>query len=129
MRRRDFLTTTAAAAAIVAVCPTANAATVLPTLPITGFNRTQFRSWIDDEFRLSGPGSLRAAHATLIAVDDGPECTGIEQFSAVFRGAALPTGLCRLSHADGAQFVLHLHGSLHSNLRRAHFSLLEPQHG
>ena len=129
MRRRDFLTTTAASAAVVAVGATGDAATVLPSSQTKGFNRAQFRSWLDHEFRLSARSSLRASRATLTAVDDGPGCRGLEQFSVVFRGAAsLPTGLCWVSHTDGAQFMLHLHGLPGGAVRRAHFSLLEPQH-
>jgi hypothetical protein len=125
MRRRDFLTTTASAA-VVAVGATGDAA-ILPTSRTNGFNRAQFRSWVNDDFRLSAQSSLRAIRATLTAVDDGPGCRGLEQFSVVFRGAAsLPTGLCWVSHTNGAQFMLHLHGLPGGTVRRAHFSLLEP---
>ncbi|MGO9930509.1 MAG: DUF6916 family protein [Steroidobacteraceae bacterium] len=129
MQRREFLTASAASAALLAAGSTGSAATVvLPAAGAAGFNRARFRSWLNDEFQVTAWGSLRRSRATLAAVDDGPSHAGLEQFSIVFRGSApLPAGLCWVSHPD-AQFVLHLHGAVGGMQRRAHFSLLEARH-
>jgi hypothetical protein len=105
--------------------------TVSPTAePGGGFSRTRFRSWLNQEFRLTASNSLRGARAVLIAVEDGPAHAGLDQFSVVFRGgASLPQGLTWLSRPGGTQFMLHLNGEPAGTLRRAHFSLLETQNG
>jgi len=129
MHRREFLATTAASAAMLAV-GVAGSADAWPCGASNGFNRARFKSWLNREFRLGAQGAPRGFRATLMTVDDGPTHAGLEQFSIVFRGStALPTGLCRLSPPDGAPFMLHLSGIPGGTLRRAHFSLLEPQHG
>jgi hypothetical protein len=115
---------------MVAVGKTGNAAGVWPTPAASGFSGARFRSWLNEEFRLTPGDSLRSSRATLVAVEDGPSHAGLEQFSLVFRGgASLPTGLCWLSRADGTQFMLHLQGAPATTLRHAHFSLLEVRHG
>ena len=127
MRRRDFIATGAVSATAAAVGASTQKALAMPGSPSNRLNRTTFRSWLGSEFRLSAGSSFRTSPATLVAVDDGPTSAGLEQFSVVFGGATpLPTGLCWVTHADGAQFLLHLHGQPHAARRRAHFSLLEP---
>ena len=130
MRRREFLTVSAASAAMAAAGNGSKAAQVLRTTPAEGFSRAQFRSWLDEDFGVTHAGSLRRSRATLIAVDDGPTHGRLEQFSVVFRGSTpMPRGLCWISPPGGAQFMLHLHGTPGTSLRRAHFSLLEARHG
>jgi hypothetical protein len=130
MQRRKFLTASAATATLMAVGKTGNTAGVSPTPATNGFSGARFRSWLNEEFRLTSGSSLRSSRATLVAVEDGPARPGLDQFSVVFRGSAsLPTGLCWLSRADGTQFMLHLQGAPAATLRHAHFSLLEVRHG
>jgi hypothetical protein len=131
MHRREFLTVSAASAALAAVGGSGNATAASPAAEPGGeFNRTRFRSWLNEEFRLTASDSLRGSRATLIAVEDGPAHAGLDQFSVVFRGgASLPRGLTWLSRSDGTLFLLDLNGAPTGTLRRAHFSLLETQHG
>jgi len=126
MRRRDFIATSAVSATAAAVGVSAQKAMAFPGSPTKRLSRATFRSWLGSEFRLSAGSSFRTAVATLVAVDDGPASAGLEQFSVVFGGTtSMPTGLCWISHADGAQFLLHLNGPPDGARRRAHFSLLE----
>ncbi|HEY0801332.1 MAG TPA: hypothetical protein VGD54_10850 [Steroidobacteraceae bacterium] len=125
MRRREFLSTGAACAALAAAGP-GNAAAVSQADRPEGFSRAQFRAWLNQEFNLVQAGSLRQSRATLIAVDDAIPHAKLDEFSVLFRGgAAMPGGLCWLSPPNGPQFLLHLHGAPEGSLRRAHFSLLE----
>jgi hypothetical protein len=128
MRRREFLTTSVTSATLLGLAGTSVAGVGPVSLP-DEFNRTRFRSWLNQEFRIVASGSLRSAPARLVAIDDGPAQAGLNQFSILFKGSeALPRGLCWLSHPDGAHFMLHLDGAPGSGRRRAHFSLLEPRH-
>jgi hypothetical protein len=130
MHRRDFIATSAVSATAAAVAAPTHRALAMPASPPSRLNRATFRSWLGGEFRVSAGSSFRTTLATLVAVDDGPRSSGLEQFSVVLGGATpLPTGLCWVSHADGALFLLHLHGPSHSPRRRAHFCLLEPHNG
>jgi hypothetical protein len=127
MHRRDFLTAGAASATIAA-----GATPVWRAHDSTQFSRAQFRGWLNHNFHVTAHGALRASPATLVAVEDGPAHPRLEQFRVLFRGAAsLPTGMCWLSHADGAQFALYLEAApcaTNESLRRATFGLLERRH-
>jgi hypothetical protein len=131
MRRREFLTVSAASAALAALGETSGAVATAPTTPTVadGFSRAQFAAWLDEDFDIRAHGSLRCVRAQLTAVEDRLTAPGLEQFSVVFRGvSALPRGSCWLSRSDGTQFTLHLQGTKSPLLRRANFALLETRH-
>ena len=124
MRRREFLTVSAASATVAAT-----GATLLWKRRERQFSRSTFVAWLGQQFNVT-QGAMPAASATLVAVEDSSaRHTGVEQFSVLFQSAtALPTGACWLAHADGTQFPLYLDesaGSDPGSLRRATFSLLE----
>jgi hypothetical protein len=128
MRRREFLTVSAASAALVALGETSGAVATAPTVA-DGFSRAQFAAWLDEDFDIRAHGSLRCVRAKLTAIEDRLTAPGLEQFSVVFRGvSALPRGSCWLSRSDGTQFTLHLQGTKSPLLRRANFALLETRH-
>lgn len=129
MRRREFLTVSAASGALVALGETGDAMAAAPIV-VNGFSRAQFAAWLNEDFQISSCGSLRSVRAKLTAIEDRSKAPGLEQFSVVFRGvSSLPRGFCWLSRSDGTQFTLHLRGAASPILRRANFALLETRHG
>lgn len=128
MRRREFLTVSAASGALVALGEASGAMAAAPSV-VNGFSRAQFAAWLNEDFQISSCGSLRSVRAKLTAIEDRIKAPGLEQFSVVFRGASpLPRGFCWLSRSDGSQFTLRLQGTTSPVLRRANFALLETRH-
>lgn len=131
MRRREFLSVSAASAALVALGETSDAMAAAPTVAsgFNGFSRAQFAAWLGEDFDIRACGSLRSVRAKLTAIEDRLAAPGLEQFRVVFRGASsLPRGSCWLSRSDGTQFSLQLQGAASPVLRRANFALLETRH-
>jgi hypothetical protein len=68
------------------------------------------------------------SQARLIAVEDGPRCPGLEQFSVVFEGERLSEGMNDLSHPEIGNMPIGLTSSecTHASRtrKRAHFSLI-----
>jgi len=128
MRRREFLTVSAASAALVALGETSDAMSAAPIV-VNGFSRAQFAAWLNEDFQISSCGSLRSVRAKLTAIENRITAPGLDQFSVVFRGASsLPRGFCWLSRSDGTRFTLQLNGATSPVLRRANFALLETRH-
>jgi hypothetical protein len=130
MRRREFLTFSAASGAVAATGSAMGAAAALWDFQGTPpLSRAGFLAYLNREFHVSSHGGVRAAVAAMVAVKDGPAHPGLEQFSVLFHGrTSLPTGLCWVTHADGTRFSLYLDDAPcmgAGTLRRATFSLLE----
>ena len=132
MDRRVFLTTGAQAAAAVAIAAGGVAAQGAgspgATHPAPAFTRARFEAWLDNSFNVRRIGGLRSRRATLIAIKDGPQCAGLDQFELVFSGEGPPmSGLCELEHPSGERLQLHLDAGRTergSSLTRAPFSLI-----
>ena len=67
--------------------------------------------------------------ARLVALDEGPQCEGLEQFSVVFEGTDLSDGIYKVSHNESGSFDISLMPSdatAAAKIRkRAYFSLFE----
>lgn len=77
------------------------ATTLVPAgvLSTAGFAslRDQFAALVDDNFHLlDSAGVVRKAR--LVALDDGPDCPALEQFSIVFEGSGLTDGFYKVYH-------------------------------
>ena len=98
--------------------------TILANTSLTG--REQLSESLGRSFRLKSPAG-DIVTAQLIAVDDGPDCPGLEQFSVVFDGDDLADGLYETYHpeVDGMTISLmpsEVPGSEQTR-KRAHFSV------
>lgn len=87
--------------------------------------REQLEALVGGSFRLTGSdGVVRTAR--LIAVDDGPDCPGLEQFSILFEGTDLAEGLHEIYHWQTGRELISLVPSGESGpgmtRQRAHFS-------
>jgi hypothetical protein len=87
--------------------------------------RGQLETLVGSRFRLTGSdGVVRTAR--LIAVDDGPVCPGLEQFSILFEGTDLAEGLHEVYHWQTGSELISLvpSGEPGSGMtrQRAHFS-------
>lgn len=74
-------------------------------------SRDSFRRWLGMEFRVFGDDGRYADKMRLLAIEDGPCCTRLEQFSVIFEGTfeeALPEGLWRLTNGKDAAMDLAL---------------------
>jgi hypothetical protein len=81
--------------AVLAALGGAMAATIVPFKSHAGTNlstRQQFAELLGARFRLTDADGHSWA-ARLVAVDDGPRCPGLEQYSIVFEGRELTEGL------------------------------------
>jgi len=117
--RRQFLGTLSAGMAT----------TLVPAgvLSAAGFAslRDQFAGLVDDKFHLvDSAGALKRAR--LVAMDDGPDCPGLEQFSIVFEGSGLTDGLYMVYHPSIGTLRIGLMSSGEAGSapgrQRAHFS-------
>lgn len=89
--------------------------------------REQLEVLVGSRFRLTGSdGVVRIAR--LVAVDDGPDCPGLEQFSILFEGADLVEGLHEVYHWQTGRELISLvpSGKPGAGItrQRAHFSRL-----
>lgn len=87
--------------------------------------RDQLTPLIGSGFRLTDSNGI-AKRARLIAIDDGPRCAGLEQFSIVFEGADLTEGLHEVYHRQTGSSLIGLMPSDEPRAgmtrQRAHFS-------
>ena len=89
--------------------------------------RDQLEALVGSSFRLTGPDGV-VRKARLIAVDDGPDCPGLEQFSILFEGTDLAEGLHEVYHWQTGSELISLVSSGEPGSavtrQRAHFSRL-----
>jgi hypothetical protein len=87
--------------------------------------RDQFSELLGHSFRVADPAG-EVMTARLVALDDGPRCRGLEQFSIVLEGDALTDGIYEVYHRDTGKLLVSLmpSGELGSTRRwkRAYFS-------
>ena len=87
--------------------------------------RGQLTSLSGSNFRLTTAEGI-AKNAVLIAIDDGPRSSGLEQFSAVFEGANLEEGLHEVYHVQTGSSLISFVSSGEPGAemirQRAHFS-------
>ena len=87
--------------------------------------RDQLTPLIGSRFRLTDSNGI-AKRARLVAIDDGPRCAGLEQFSIVFEGADLTDGLHEVYHRQTGSSLIGLMPSDEAGAgmtrQRAHFS-------
>ena len=91
LERRNFLTALSATI-LTAGLPAGIAAATQRQRGRSGSLRAQFARLVGSNFRLLNSTGV-AQQARLVAVDDGPRCPGLEQFSIVFEGSDLAEGL------------------------------------
>lgn len=88
--------------------------------------RQQLAEIIGDTVRLTDPDG-NVVHARLVALDGGPRCPGLEQFSVVFEGDDLGDGVYEAYHRDTGVVTVSLMRSdtpAHRRTRkRAYFSI------
>jgi len=91
--------------AVLAALGGAMAATIVPFGAHAGPNLTthqQFSELLGARFRLTdAEGNSWAAR--LIAVDDGPRCPGLDQYSIVFEGSELSEGVYEVYHREAGK--------------------------
>ena len=90
--------------------------------------REQFQALLGRNFDLEDANGI-TSRARLIALDDGPRCQGLEQFSIVFEGEDLTEGIHDVFHPAMGNMSVNLMSSecsyASSTRTRAHFSLLD----
>lgn len=127
LERRIFLTGLTATMATAMVPGGIVAATLGPPgkTSTSGSLRDQLAALVDRNFYLVDSGGL-ARSARLVAVDDGPQCPGLEQFSIVFEGSDLAEGLYETHSWHTGRLLISLLPSGKSrsgkNRQRAYFS-------
>jgi hypothetical protein len=124
LKRRNFITTLSATV-LAATLPT-GATAVIQTHEGKGSSLgNRFRGLVDTDFRLFDSAGV-ARKARLIAVDDGPKCPGLEQFSIVFEGDELGEGLYQIRSWRTGRILINLQTSgepgTAGNRQRACFS-------
>jgi hypothetical protein len=114
--------------AVLAAFGSAMAAAMAPFGVLAGTNlsrRNQLSELMGCSFHIADPSGEKTT-ARLVALDDGPRCPGLEQFSVVFEGADLCEGLHEVYHHDTGRFLISLMPSGESGSRqirkRAFFS-------
>ena len=95
----------------------------------TSTRRADFEQQLGREFRVYDNAGRFADKVRLEAIEDGPCCAGLEQFSVVFagtRGPALSEGIWRLTNGTNAPIDLALTsaGASSQPRYRAMFNLL-----
>jgi hypothetical protein len=120
--------------AILAALTTSLAAIIAPTGAIAAESwtasstslREQLQRLLGREFQLDTETGA-TCRARLIAVDEGPECRELEQFSIVFDGVGLSDGIHDAFHPDIGKIPISLFSSVceDSNRvrKRAYFSM------
>lgn len=88
--------------------------------------REQLTPLIGSSFQLTDSDGI-ARRARLVAIDDGPHCASLEQFSIVFEGADLTDGLHEVYHNQTGSSLISLVPSgepgAGTTRQRAHFSV------
>jgi len=119
LARRQFLGTLSAGMATTLVPAGVLSAAGLLSL------RDQFAGLVEDNFHfLDSAGVVKKAR--LVALDDGPDCPRLEQFSIVFEGSDLTEGIYQVYHPQTGSLQIGLmpSGEPGSELdrQRAYFS-------
>lgn len=87
--------------------------------------RDQFAALGDNNFQLMDSAGV-VRNARLVAMDDGPYCPELEQFSIVFEGSGLTDGLYKAYHPSTGTLHIALMSSGDAGAtlgrQRAHFS-------
>jgi len=124
LKRRNFVTTLSATV-LVATLPVGAAAAIQSYGGKASSLRKRFRGLVDTDFRLFDAVGV-ARKARLVAVDDGPKCPGLEQFSIVFEGEELGEGLYQIRSWRTGRILVNLQSSggpgMARNRQRACFS-------
>lgn len=110
MDRRQFLSTGAAACAALGFTASNVMASVTPQSGAAKFTKQWFQQALNTQFHLDDKG-WQGVRMELVAVEDGPQSHGLEQFSTVFRtnqDAQLPPGLYHVKHARDGWFQVYL---------------------
>jgi hypothetical protein len=113
--RRKFLGTLTAGMAASMVPAGALTAAGLATL------REQFAAQVHQDFALTDAAGVTVS-ARLVKLDDGPEHSGIDQFSIVFEGHELTEGVYQVHHATIGKVEVGLIDSHGAGRQRAYFS-------
>lgn len=127
LERRNFLTALTATMATAMLPAGIMAAT--PGQPgnngINNSLRGQLAQLVGSNLRLVDAAGI-AQSARLVAVDDGPDHPGLEQFSIVFEGSGLTDGLYKVYHPSTGTLRIGLMSSGEAGStpgrQRAHFS-------
>ncbi len=124
LERRNFLTALSATI-LAAALPAGIAAATQRQRGKSGSLRTQFAQLVGSNLRLLNSAGV-AQEARLVAIDDGPLCPGLEQFSIVFEGGDLAEGLYQIRSWRTERMLISLQCSgetgTHRNRQRACFS-------
>lgn len=130
MDRRAFLSSGAGTAIVLTATTGASysAEWVSGARRVQALSRATFERWLHSLFEVRRIGSMRTSRAQLIALRDGPQTAGIEQFHVIVRLDGPPAdGLWELRHADGTELQLWLDAAGEdqgASLMRATFSLI-----
>ena len=115
--------------AVLAALSSAMAAAIVPVNVLASTSvscREQLSPLLGHSFRLRNPAG-DIVTARLVAVDDGPDCPGLEQFSIVFDGDDLDDGLYDTYHPEMDGMTISLMPSevpgSNQTRKRAHFSV------
>ena len=113
LERRTFLTvlsaglvTAATPGTLLAACQ--NLLVAGPSVP----RRDDFKRLLGGRFQLFDAEGL-TTNATMLAFDDGPRCSGLEQFSFVLDTAELDEGIYEIRHPDTGSMSVNLMRSDH----------------
>ncbi len=124
LERRKFLTALSASILSAAIPGGALAAT-LRRSGKGGSLHKQFAQLVGNDFRLLNSAGV-AQKARLVAIDEGPVCRGLEQFSIVFEGSDLAEGLYQIRSWRTGRILISLQASgepgTATNRQRAYFS-------
>jgi hypothetical protein len=124
LERRKFLTALSATMLTAAIPSGTLAATISQTRQCCSL-RKQFAQLVGSDFRLLNSAGV-AQKARLVAVENGPDCPGLEQFSIVFEGSGLTDGLYKVYHPGTGTLQIGLMSSgepgSEVDRQRAHFS-------
>jgi hypothetical protein len=94
LERRRFLTTLSATV-LAAALPASSLAALQIRTGERGSLQKHFAQFVDTDFRLFDSEGI-PHKARLVAIDEGPRCPGLEQFSVVFEGSDLSDGLYQI---------------------------------
>lgn len=110
MNRRQFLSTGAAACAALGFTAPNVMASATQESGAAKYTKKWFQQALNSQFHLDDNG-WQGVRMQLVAVEDGPQSHGLEQFTTVFRthhGTQLPPGLYHVKHARDGWFQVYL---------------------
>lgn len=110
MDRRKFLVAGTVAGAALGLAPHAAVAAVGKSVPTAKLTKTWFLQALNDKFHVDDKG-WHGVEMQLVAVREGPQSPGLDQFSIAFRAprdAQLQSGLYHVKHARDGWFQVYL---------------------